>query len=153
MPELPDQPEPGWWVVRMVVDITVNNEPSAYEDRFVLVAASSENEARTQGEEAARRYEQTYLNPDQETVRWRVRGISDVRWVPDADLRNGTELYSAFMDAEIADGLMRAESPLQAWERQHPGRDSGQARVGEVLDAKGRSLTPTEASHMPDEAT
>jgi hypothetical protein len=125
----------------MVVDITVgDSEPSSYEDRFVLIAAMTAEEARAKGEEEAERYAQRYLNTDGETVTWIVRGISDIYALMDKELTDGTELYSCFVDREWADLLMaKGESPLQAWERENPGKDSGQATVAEVTEAWDRT--------------
>ena len=120
----------------MIVDITIGAEaPSSHEDRFILIAATSAEAARGKGEMEAERYAQRYLNGEGEMVQWAVRGISDVYAVQEGDLKDGTELYSAFVDSELADRLMsEGDSPLKAWDRQNPGRDSGQATVAEVLD-------------------
>lgn len=45
-------------------------------------------------------------------------------------------VYSAFIDPELAEVLMTPHpSPLKAWEEAHPGEDSSQATVREVLEA------------------
>jgi len=129
----------------MVVDVTVAGRPSAHEDRLVLVAGDSEAEARAKGDREAREYEQHYLNSEAETVTWKVRGIADVAQVFDAELRNGTELYSAFIDSEQAEFLMTGgDSPLQAWMRANPGRDFGEATVEEALGSWDRLHDPEE---------
>jgi hypothetical protein len=135
----------------MVVDITVGDgEPSSYEDRFVLIAAMTAEEARAKGEEEAEHYTQRYLNGDGETVTWSVRGISDVYAVMDNELTDRTELYSCFVDRQWADRLIaHRESPLQAWERKNPGKDSGQATVAEMVAAWDRTHDESERRFFP----
>jgi Domain of unknown function (DUF4288) len=135
MPDDPDQLDVGWWVVRMIVDITVAGELSSCEDRFVLIRATSGEEARAKGEHVAQGYGDTYLNGDDETVTWKVRGISDVFGVVDTDLMDGSEVYSSFIDPAMANVLMTPRlSPLASWEAANPGKDSGEATVQEVVD-------------------
>lgn len=110
--------------------------PPSHEDRFILVQAPTEDEARRKGEQEGERYEQRYLNGDGESVARMVRGISEVQAIVDNELRDGTDVYSGLVDGELADLLMRPrDGPLRAWERSNPERDSGRAKVGEVLDA------------------
>ncbi len=67
---------------------------------------------------------------------WAVRGISDVQELVDAELLDGTEVYSSFIDLELAAILLSPrQSPLKAWEEANPGKDAGQVTVGEVLDS------------------
>jgi Domain of unknown function (DUF4288) len=130
-----DSLDPAWWVVRSVVDITVAGEPSDCEDRFVLIRADSEEEARAKGEHEAQEYGSTYLNKNDETVTWKVRGIVDVREVISADLADGTEVYSAFIDSESAAALLTPrQSPVQTWQEANPGKDANQATVREILE-------------------
>lgn len=126
----------------MVVDITVGDEPArsidtdSHEDRLILVRAATADEARAKGEAAAASYHHEYANADGETVRWAVRGIADVHQVMDAEIADGTEVYSAFIDREWADALMRgSDSPIKAWQRVHPGEDVMSASVAEVMEA------------------
>jgi hypothetical protein len=54
----------------------------------------------------------------------------------DAELHDGTEVYSAFLDRDLAEILMRgSDSPLRAWRRQHPGADPSKATVQEIAEA------------------
>jgi hypothetical protein len=129
-----DPMSPPWWVVRSIVDITVAGELSECEDRFVLVKANSEEEARTKGEQEAEQYGDTFLNEDGQTVTWRVRRISDVRGILNAEVTDGTEVYSSFVDPDLADILVTPrQSPLKAWEEANPGKDANEATVREIL--------------------
>jgi hypothetical protein len=150
VPDQDDEPYGEWWVVRMVVDITVGDDhPASHEDRFVLVAATTAEEARTRGEHEAQQYTHSYLNADGETLTWIVRGISDIYAVRN-NLENGTELYSAFVDSEWADILMESkEGPVQSWERENPGKDSGEATVAEVMEAWDRAHDKSRRQAFP----
>jgi len=101
-----DPLNPPWWVVRSVVDITVDGELADCEDRMVLIRADSEAQARSKGEQEAEKYGSTYLNAEGLTVTWAVRGISDVRGILDADVTDGTEVYSAFIGPDLAEILL-----------------------------------------------
>jgi hypothetical protein len=60
----------------------------------------------------------------------------DVQEVLDAELRDGTEIYSAFLDREWAGVLMKGgNSPVGEWQKQNPGKDVGDATVQEINDA------------------
>jgi Domain of unknown function (DUF4288) len=136
-----DPLNPPWWVVRSVVDITVAGVLSECEDRFVLIKADSEAAARAKGEREAEEYGTSFINDDGESVIWSTRGISDVRGILDSDVIDGTELYSAFIDSEMAAILLTPrKSPLQIWEEANPGKDPNGATVREVL----RSSEPPE---------
>jgi hypothetical protein len=119
----------------MVVELPANDEiPDdqhgfpKFEDRIILVRAADEHEAHAKGEVFAAEYE--------ETSSWVVRKIVDVQEIADRELGDGIELYAAFIDREWADGLMKERnSPLEEWVRQNPGKDRGDATVGEILDA------------------
>ena len=65
-----------------------------------------------------------------------VRKIVDVQEILDAELRDGTEIYSAFIGREWADVLMKGGmSPVSEWQKQNPGKDVSEATVQEVTDA------------------
>jgi hypothetical protein len=125
---------PPWWVVRSVVDITVDGELSECEDRMVLIRAESEAQARSRGEQEAEKYGTTYLNSDGKTVTWKMRGISDVRGILDAAVTDGTEVYSSFVGPDLAEILLAPrQSPLKAWEEANPGKNVNDATVSEIL--------------------
>lgn len=95
---------------------------------MILVRAADEGEAQAKGMTFATKYEQT--------VPWVVRKIVDVHEVPDAELVDGVEIYSAFIDSELANVLMKGgRSPVSEWKQKHPGEDLGQATVRDILNA------------------
>lgn len=65
-----------------------------------------------------------------------MRKIVDVFEVLDAELHDGVEVYSAFIDGDWAQVLMtKGKSPVAEWQRQNPGKDVDDATAGEVIDA------------------
>src|SRR5207253_666860 len=77
-----------------------------FEDRIILVTAGDDREATAKGGEFAADYGKTSS--------WLVRKIVDVQEILDAKLRDGTEIYSAFVAREWADVLMKGgKSPVR----------------------------------------
>jgi Domain of unknown function (DUF4288) len=70
-----------------------------FEDRMILVRAADEQEARKKGADFGADYEKTSS--------WKVRQIVDVYEVADPELGDGVGVYSAFIDREWADVLMK----------------------------------------------
>jgi hypothetical protein len=99
-----------------------------FEDRIILVRAAGRDEARARGEAFAADYGRTSS--------WMVRQIVDVQEILDPELRDGSEVYSAFIAREWANVLVKGgNSPIAEWRRQNPGKDSADATVGEIQDA------------------
>lgn len=119
----------------MVVEISANDGTSEsqagflkFEDRIILLRAVDEEEAREKGEDFAADY--------QRTTSWKVRKIVDAHEIVDAELRDGIEIYSAFIGREWANLLMTGgKSPVEEWKKQNPGKEVGEATVQEVIDA------------------
>jgi hypothetical protein len=130
-----------WFTVRVLVEIEVGdeadpNDPSHFEDRFILVRAEEEADALLKGKAFAEESNEEYLNEEGQTVRWILRRVIDAHRILDVALRDGTELYSAFVNRDLAEVLTRGgDSPLKAWLRQHPGADPGTATAREVIEA------------------
>jgi hypothetical protein len=77
-----------------------------FEDRLILVRATGKREAHQKSERA------------------------------DAELVDGTEVYSAFIGREWAAVLMKGgKSPVGEWHKQNPGKDVGDATVEEINDS------------------
>jgi hypothetical protein len=99
-----------------------------FEDRIILVRAADEQEAHKKGTDFAANYEKTSS--------WTVRKIVDVKEIVDPKLGDGIEIYSAFIDREWADLLMKGgKTPIDEWKKQNPGKDAGDATVQEIADA------------------
>jgi hypothetical protein len=124
-----------WWTIRMVAELRVDEgAPTAlvrhaqFEDRMILVRAEDDRAARAKGEALAAEYGKT--GP------WVVRKVVDVHEIVDAELEDGIEIYSAFIDGEWATVLMKDHnSPIDEWKHQNPDKAVGDATVGEVMDA------------------
>jgi Domain of unknown function (DUF4288) len=91
-------PRPAWYCVRGLVVIEVEGQRrgmQAIEDRFVLVRASSPEEAKRRLHSEWRQYAQPYLNTDGEIVRWRLEEIKDIYETGETELNPaGVEVYS-----------------------------------------------------------
>jgi hypothetical protein len=113
----------------MVVEITSADRTfTKFEDRIILVRARDEREAQKKGEGFAGDYEKASA--------WVVRKIVDISEIPEGEIGDGTEVYSAFIGREWAEALMKSgDSPVTEWKRQNPDKDIGQATVGDVIDA------------------
>jgi hypothetical protein len=130
-----DDQEESWWSVRMVVELPADERMldsqlgfPKFEDRIILVRAADDHEAHQKGTDFAADYEKTSS--------WKVRKIIEVQEISDADLQDGTEIYSAFIDREWADVLMKGgTSPLAEWKELNPGKDPDDATVQEIADA------------------
>jgi hypothetical protein len=99
-----------------------------FEDRLILVRAADERGALEKGADFGADYEKTSA--------WKLRQIVDVKEVADPELGDGVEVYSAFIDREWADVLMKGgASPVGEWKKQNPGKDLDDATVQEIADA------------------
>ncbi|HEX5745004.1 MAG TPA: DUF4288 domain-containing protein [Archangium sp.] len=65
-----------------------------YEESFVLIQATSEEEARARAADHARRQEARYENAEGEHIRYSLKHVVDVSPVLDGDLKDGAELYA-----------------------------------------------------------
>jgi hypothetical protein len=84
--------------VRARVAVTIEGQVrglQTIEDRFLLVRASSSEDAVARLASEWRAYSRPYLNRDGRIVRWLLDEIIDVYDVPDDEIRpEGTEVYS-----------------------------------------------------------
>jgi hypothetical protein len=92
-----------WYAVRFLIELRVDEEaaiepPTRFEDHLILVGAQGEAEALTKAMDFAQRAEEQYVNALGETVSWTFRHILDVHEILDAELQDGTEVYSAILD-------------------------------------------------------
>ena len=132
-----------WYGVRVAVEIRVADDPPGkrtYEDRVIVVRASSEAVARRKAERLTRADEETYRNSKGELVKWRFRDVVDSWLILDDDISDGTEVYSAFMNYRFYRSLAnKGETGLwQAYVRAHPRSDPTNITVGRVLEWHAR---------------
>lgn len=72
-----------------------------YQESFVLLQASGEEEARARAVEHARQQEVHYKNAEGETIQCSLKHVIDVSSVLDDELKDGAELYARhFRDYE-----------------------------------------------------
>ena len=135
------EPRDRWYSVRVLFEILVGDEatsglPNRFEDRLILVRAKNEEEALAKGRRFAEGTQEKSLGADGQTIGWMSRQVIEAHKIVDSDLQDGTEIYSAFVDQDMAEVLMRGEdSPLKAWLRQHPGADPANATVQELVES------------------
>jgi hypothetical protein len=132
-----------WYGVRLTVEIQVGNDPPGrrtYEDRVVVVHASSEAVARRKAERLTRADVESYRNVDGERVTWRFKDVVDCHLILDDDISDGTEVYSAFMNYRFYRSLAnKGEMGLwQAYVKAHPRADPANITVGRVLEWNAR---------------
>src|SRR5438093_6372718 len=112
-----------WYSVRVLMEIAIGEEGSAelsdrFEDRIILVRAADETQALTKGIAFAQGTNEEYLNATGERVRWTFSHALEAHQILDASLQDGTEVYSAFVNQELAQILIRGgDSPVKAWLR------------------------------------
>src|ERR1700737_4167134 len=90
-----------WFGVRVVVEIQVGDDPPgrrSYEDRVIVVRASSDALARRRAETLTRADRESYRNFKGEKVVWRFKDVVDTYMILDDEIADGTEVYSAFMN-------------------------------------------------------
>jgi len=132
-----------WFGVRVVVEIVVAKDPPTkrtYEDRIVVVRASSDTLARRKAERITRADEETYRNFKGEKVTWRFKDIVDTYMILDDKLSDGTEVYSAFMNYRFYQSLANKGQigVWQAYLKAHPRANPSRVTVGRVLDWNAR---------------
>jgi hypothetical protein len=88
----------SWFCVRGLVAIQIEGQRvgmQSVEDRFMLVRATSAEDARRRLGRLWREYATPYLNSSGHLVRWQLEGVTDVYDVLDDELDpNGAEVYS-----------------------------------------------------------
>ena len=96
-------PTPSFYVAVLLYESS-SDAPSyepLYEECFVLIRASTQEEAEARARAHAQQNEQSYQNADGETIRWRPKRVIDVNAVLDDALVDGAELYARhFRDLE-----------------------------------------------------
>ncbi len=105
----------SWFAARMLFESTHQPHPSPdplFEDRIVLLQAASEEKARRKADELGQdvEREETFQSVEGNEVTWRFKGVLDLKALLDEEIRDGTEVYYAFLDREDAERLRHALS-------------------------------------------
>ncbi|HSH58984.1 MAG TPA: DUF4288 domain-containing protein [Acidimicrobiales bacterium] len=132
----------SWYSVRLLVEIVVDEgrqgaslEDRRFEDRILVVRSADKDSARAKGAHLAESDNTEYLNVDGERVQWLYRQVIDVHELASQHIEDGTEVYSAFVNGELAEVLRAPEpSPLDKYRSAHPDANVNEVRAGDVLD-------------------
>ena len=71
-----------------------SKEQPLYQESFVLIWASDEDDARQKSHDHAQEFCISYENSEGETVAWSLKHVVDVNQVLDDELGHGAELYA-----------------------------------------------------------
>lgn len=82
-----------WYIAELVIECTVEENPrNVVHVNIVLVCADSPEEAFSKASELGRESEDTYLNPNNQTVTFTYRGLRGLFVISDDELEHGTEV-------------------------------------------------------------
>lgn len=99
-----------WYAVNILYrseHIPTETKPTIWEESVLLIAAASEDEARSAGERIGRSRTHTYEVEDGLAI-WSFEQIERVYAIEGEELRNGTEVFSRFLtDSEVKSLLTR----------------------------------------------
>ncbi|WP_437997658.1 DUF4288 domain-containing protein [Sorangium sp. So ce185] len=87
----------GWYSVCMLFESEVDDQSSEEplcEESIRLVNAADVDEAKRIADSLGVELEHSYANPDGKTVRWMFKGIVEVQDLCEAEIVNGTEVFS-----------------------------------------------------------
>ena len=88
---------------------------SSWEERIILIKASSMEEADKKCEKYAKEYEGDYINTDNQIFKTRLYAILDIFWTFDTNSRTNVEVYSHMFDAteEEVEQMLDIEYPIE----------------------------------------
>ena len=94
----------------------LNEVMPAWEERIILIKASSMEEADLKCEKAAKEYETEYTNVHNQIVKVRLYSIIDIFATFDTNARTNIEVYSKMFDAteEEVEKMLNVEYPIEA---------------------------------------
>ena len=87
----------------------------AWEERIILIRASSMEDADLKCEKIAKEYESEYINIHNQTVKVRLYSVVDIFAVFDTNARTNIEVYSKMFGADEADveKMLDVEYPIE----------------------------------------
>ncbi len=103
----------GWFGVRIVLECVIPDDAAkkVFEDKVIVVSASSEQEAESRGRQFGREAEHQYANSDGQPVSWVFREVLDVCSLSDDGLRDGSEVYYHFVGEADLDAIRASLRP------------------------------------------
>ena len=113
----------NWYVIAILYESVHEGEPknldedydtstNVYEERHILVRATSTEEAELLGEKIGKEYEDPYENQYGETVTWKLVKILDSFELLDEQLKTGTEVYSRYI---LTEKVLTTENVLKRY--------------------------------------
>jgi hypothetical protein len=103
----------AWYSARLLLESVVKDDDATetlFEDRVVLLRASSDAEAKAKAHRIGKSQEQEYLNADGAAVRWVFRELLDINPLYDNQLEEGSEVYSQLLDSKELKAVRRTLS-------------------------------------------
>jgi hypothetical protein len=113
----------NWYVVALLYESMKEGEPknvdeghdssiNCYEERHILIKATSEEEANLLGEKIGKEYEEPYKNQYDVTVTWKLIKILRCFELIDQKLKTGSEVYSRYI---LTDKELTTEDILERY--------------------------------------
>ena len=92
----------------------IDDAPPCWEERIILIRASSMDEAELKCEKIAKEYEDEYVNPHNQVVKIKLHTIIDIFATYDTNARTNIEVYSKIFDAteQEVEKMLNIEYPL-----------------------------------------
>jgi hypothetical protein len=100
-----------WYSARLLYESLHDRSESdsrVFEDRIIVLDASSEDDARERARELATAGENRYPNAYGETVEWKFREVLNLCSLFDEELRDGSEVYFAFLDGAALEHVRKS---------------------------------------------
>ncbi|WPB77895.1 DUF4288 domain-containing protein [Archangium violaceum] len=93
---MPEEQSKQFYVAVLLYESTSESggKKPLYQESFVLLQATGEEEARARAAEHARQQETQYENEEGELIHWSLKHVIDVSPVLDDELKDGSELYA-----------------------------------------------------------
>lgn len=91
-----ETPQASFFIAVLLYESRAEDASKAplYQESFVLLRTTSEEEARRMALAHARQQETSYTNAEGATIRWSLKHLVDVSPSVDAELKHGAELYA-----------------------------------------------------------
>ena len=94
---------PAWFAARLLFERSFDGGPPApalYEETVVLLKGSGMAEAEKKATKLGKAASHSYKNVDGETITWTFKEVLDVVQLNEAEIGEGSEVYSRFLRPE-----------------------------------------------------
>ncbi len=88
---------PSFYIVVLIIECTIahSDDKPLYEERFLLIKASSEEDASEKAIQQSNQLE-SYQNQYGETVTWTFKEVVEAKEVNEGEIGDGTEIFARF---------------------------------------------------------